>query len=70
MHLQMVVDIPPRVQKLEEEGKWPAAAGLLLDGCNRLGRPEMSKVNASLHCSPPESCSRIKGTYPARRQTT
>lgn len=44
--VQTLVDIPPRIQKLEEAEDWSAAAVLLLEGCNRLARQEVSKIGA------------------------
>ncbi|KAK9815816.1 hypothetical protein WJX72_010122 [[Myrmecia] bisecta] len=44
--IQSVVDIPQRVQKLEEAKDWGIAVGVLLDGCNKLARREAAKVGA------------------------
>eukprot|EP00891_Asterochloris_glomerata_P001519 jgi/Astpho2/1519/Aster-x0067 len=44
--VRSVVDIPEKLQRLEEAKEWSAAVTLLLDGCNKLARHEMSRVGA------------------------
>ncbi|GAB4819189.1 hypothetical protein N2152v2_006235 [Parachlorella kessleri] len=44
--VQAVAQLPARLHKLEEGKEWVAAVALLLDGCNKLARQEMSRVGA------------------------
>ncbi|KAL4452048.1 hypothetical protein ABPG75_007710 [Micractinium tetrahymenae] len=44
--IQGCVDVPARVQRLEESKEWPMAVSLLLDGCNKLARQELQAVGA------------------------
>lgn len=44
--IQSCVDVPARVQRLQENKEWSIAVSVLLDGCNKLAREELQAVGA------------------------
>jgi hypothetical protein len=44
--IQACLQVPARLQRLEEGREWPLAVSLLLDACNKLARQELAGVGA------------------------